>query len=82
MQAFYKEFKKAASFLSESDLTFGFMDIMKNEIKIDNVQTLPQVLLYNKYFKNDPSPMSGRDDFDGLMRFLENNAILNYSGDL
>jgi hypothetical protein len=26
--------------------------------------------------------MSGRDDFDGLMRFLENNAILNYSGDL
>ncbi len=58
------------------------MDIMKNEIKIDNVQTLPQVLLYNKYFKNDPSPMSGREDFDGLMRFLENNAILNYSGDL
>ncbi len=58
------------------------MDIMKNEIKIDNVQTLPQVLLYNKYLKNDPSPMSGRDDFDGLMRFLENNAILNYSGDL
>jgi hypothetical protein len=54
MQAFYKEFKKAASFLSESDLTFGFMDIMKNEIKIDNVQTLPQVLLYNKYLKNNP----------------------------
>ena len=58
------------------------MDIMKNEVKIDNVQTFPQVLLYNKFFKDDPSVMSGRDGFDTLMRFLENNAIINYSGDL
>ena len=58
------------------------MDVMKNEIKIDNVQSIPQVLLYNKYFKNDPERMSGRDGFDTLMRFLENNAIINYSSDL
>ena len=58
------------------------MDIMKNEIKIDNVQTIPQVLLYNKYFKNDPEVMRGRENFDSLMRFLENNAIVNYSSDL
>ena len=55
---------------------------MKNEIKIDNVQTIPQVLLYNKYFKNDPEVMRGRENFDSLMRFLENNAIVNYSSDL
>jgi hypothetical protein len=26
--------------------------------------------------------MRGRENFDGLMRFLENNAIVNYSSDL
>lgn len=58
------------------------MDVLKNEIQIDAVQSIPQVLLYNKYFKNEPERMSGRNSFDGLMRFLENNAIVNYSTDL
>lgn len=46
---------------------------------IDNVQMIPQVLLYNKYIKNDPDVMRGRSSFDGLLRFLESNAIVNYS---
>lgn len=79
---FYKEYKKAASFLSEEDITFGYMDVMKNEVKIDDVSTIPQVLLYNKYLKDEPVRMGGRTDFDNLMRFLENNAIVNYSGEL
>lgn len=58
------------------------MDVMKNEVKIDDVSTIPQVLLYNKYLKDEPVRMGGRTDFDNLMRFLENNAIVNYSGEL
>jgi hypothetical protein len=55
------------------------MDVLRNEVRIDNVKSVPQVLLYNKYFKEDPVVMVGRESFDSLMRFLENNAIVNYS---
>lgn len=57
------------------------MDVLKNDIKIDNVKSIPQVLLYNKYFKEDPVIMVGRESFDSLLRFLENNAIINYTND-
>lgn len=53
--------------------------MLRNEVRIDNVKSVPQVLLYNKYFKEDPVVMVGRESFDSLMRFLENNAIVNYS---
>lgn len=55
------------------------MDVLNNEIMIDNVKSIPQVLLYNKYFKEDPVIMVGRESFDSLLRFLENNAIVNYT---
>lgn len=57
------------------------MDVLKNEVRIDNVKSIPQVLLYNKYFKQDPVIMVGRENFDSLLRFLENNAIINYTNE-
>lgn len=53
------------------------MDVLRNEVRIDNVRSVHQVLLYNKYAKKEPVVMVGRDSFDGLIRFLENNAIIN-----
>lgn len=58
------------------------MDVISNDVQIDNVESIPEVLLYNKYIKDDPVRMTGRANFDSLLRFLENNAIINYSGEL
>ena len=46
------------------------MDVINNDVQIDNVESIPEVLLYNKYIKDDPVRMGGRANFDNLLRFL------------
>lgn len=79
IQNFYKEYKQIASLLREKDVTFGFINVNKNQIDIQEVSRLPELLLFKKDDKNNPKRLEVSHIFNHLRNFIRDNLGSSYS---
>lgn len=78
-KTFYKDFKQIASLLKDKDVTFGFLNVNKNEVGLQQVSRLPELLLFRKEDKTSPIRLEVTHIFDHLRNFIRKHLGDSYA---
>jgi hypothetical protein len=64
--------------LIEKDVTFGYLNAMKNEISIQQTAQLPDLFIYKKDDKANPIRLDIPHSFDHLRNFIRDQLGESY----
>ena len=70
-----------ASLFIDKDVTFGLLNVYENEVQIEQVTTLPEILLYKKDDTLNPIRMEVNHSFDHLINLIKENLGKNFMYD-
>lgn len=54
-------------------MTFGFFDVNRNQVDLQEITNLPEILLYKKDNKENPIRMPINHNFQHLRGFIKDN---------